>query len=121
MLAPRPTKKLVTLVLFVCLTESSLPSAVMVVVTVKLPFTAVQEPIATLAEAPGFSVPLKVPFSVATVPPDEFRMTEVIGWAPLMVAMLPWFRRFTVKATALPPLGLLGLQVVVPTRSELAT
>src|SRR5688500_10499006 len=76
---------------------------------------------ATLAEAPAFRMPLYVPLNVCTVAPAAVLSASVIACAPLAEPTFPWLVRLTVNATALPALGLPGLQDTVPTRSELGT
>src|SRR5919107_3196437 len=70
MLAPRPTKNGRSLVLFACLTGSSLASFASTTRTVYLPLAAVQVPRSMAGDdAPAASVPVYDPVSVRTVAP----------------------------------------------------
>src|SRR3569833_759081 len=123
MLAPRPAKNGLVLVLLACLTASSLPSFASTTLTVYLPFTAVHEPRFTGgAVAPAAMAPLTEPGSVFTTEPFASRSESVMPWEPDAEAMVPWFLTATPNDTLVPLEGLPGLQVTdEATRSELET
>src|SRR3954471_5577165 len=122
MLAPRPTKNDLSLVLFACLTASSLASTATTVGTVYLSFAAVQVPrLIAGDEAPAARVPVYEPVSVFTVE-EPLRIVTVTLCAPPAVAAVPWFFSVTEKVTVLPAAGLPGDQVTAEAiRSELLT
>src|ERR1700759_1732312 len=108
MLAPRPTKNALSLVLFACLTDSSLASTATTVCRLYLPLTAVQVPkLIAGDEAPAASTPLYEPVNVLTVVEPDCSVTVTL-WAPDAEAALPWFLIVAVKVTVLPAAGLPG-------------
>src|SRR6266567_84209 len=122
MFAPWPTNNGVLAVLLPCLIGSSLASTAMMVWTVNLPFTAVQEPMATLALAPEARVPVNEPVRVVTVLLLLSNSVRVTSCVPPADAIVPWFLTVTVKLTVLPAAGLFGVQLTVEAiRSELWT
>ncbi len=124
MLAPRPTYSGWLLVLFACLTGSSLASVAITVFTVYLPLPAVQVPRFTgVVVAPDAMAPVYEPVRVLTTAPVVASATvRVTLWAPPAEATVPWFLIAAVKVTLLPAAGLPGVQLTgAATRSELAT
>src|SRR4051794_32192675 len=119
MLAPRPTKNDTVEVLLPCLTDCSAESAATVVVTVYLPFTAVQVPSVADTLPPALMTPPGELVSVFTVTPVESLMVTVTPCVALDDGWLPWLVTTVVKVTVLPADGLPGDHVVDATRSAL--
>src|SRR3954453_11742126 len=89
MLAPRPTKNGLSLVLLACLTGSSLASSASTVRTVYLPSTAVQVPRLIAGEdAPAARVPEYEPVRVFTVVPESDSTATVTPCAPAADAVV---------------------------------
>src|SRR3954447_22906126 len=100
MLAPRPTKKGLSLVLLARFTGSSLPSSASTVRTVYLPLTAVQVPRLIAGEdAPAARAPEYDPVRVLIVAPESESTVTVTACAPLAEAAVPWFLIVTENVT----------------------
>ena len=95
----------------------------MTVLTVYLPFAAVQVPRRTGAVVwPAAMAPVWEPVSVLTVAPLASWTVRVMPWAPDAEATEPWFFRATVNVTSSPAEALVGVQETgAASRSELAT
>ena len=81
-------------------------SAATVVVTVYLPFTAVQVPAVTLTLAPAAMTPVgAVGVSVLTTAPVWSLIVTVTPCAAELDGWLPWFVTVVVNVTVCPPDG----------------